>query len=162
MAFLQHKIHEGNYKEQRLVGLVGMEGNTNSKPKLKMMRYMAGLWGRCRNWRGWWKSDVKRNVQWRQAWRWRVKAGVKDGELLASMKINKDAWRMKMEKTKTEKIHDKNATPWWFERWPWHCALILKNGFLKLFRAPFLKNENSFVKTCKSCFLISCFLVFLF
>jgi hypothetical protein len=25
-------------EEQRLVGLVGMEGNTNSKPKLKMMR----------------------------------------------------------------------------------------------------------------------------
>jgi len=26
-------------EEQRLVGLVGMEGNTNSKPKLKMMRW---------------------------------------------------------------------------------------------------------------------------
>jgi len=28
-------------EEQRLVGLVGMEGNTNSKPKLKMIRWLG-------------------------------------------------------------------------------------------------------------------------
>jgi hypothetical protein len=36
--FYNTKLMREITEEQRLVGLVGMEGNTNSKPKLKMMR----------------------------------------------------------------------------------------------------------------------------
>jgi hypothetical protein len=37
--FYNTKLIREITEEQRLVGLVGMEGNTNSKPKLKMMRW---------------------------------------------------------------------------------------------------------------------------